>query len=151
MNPFPAPRPARKRHSARNVFLAAAGLMILLIILIATGSRQHENPATSSSTSTASAPSPAAVAPAAQTSGTTMGADGADGIYVVGRDIRPGVYHTAGLASGSTDCYFALLSSTNTNDIIDNDNLTGPGTITVSRHVKAVEVSGCQVWTRIGG
>jgi hypothetical protein len=79
--------------------------------------------------------------------GTTMSADG---VYVVGTDIRHGVYHTTGAVGGSGgDCYVALLSSTNTNSIIDNNNVTGPDTITVGPGVRAVEVTGCNTWHRL--
>jgi hypothetical protein len=47
------------------------------------------------------------------------------------------------------NCYYALLSSTNTDDIIDNNNVTGPATITVGPGVKAVDTSGCNPWHRI--
>lgn len=74
---------------------------------------------------------------------------GGDGLFVVGLDIRPGVYRTAGAAAGG-DGYFALLKSTNTDDIVDNGSVKGPMTITVGPGVKAVEVSGCQPWRRLG-
>jgi hypothetical protein len=73
-----------------------------------------------------------------------------DGVFVVGTDIEPGTYHTSGAVGGSGgNCYYALLSSTNTSDIIDNNDVTGPATITVGAGVKAVDISGCQVWTRV--
>ena len=68
-----------------------------------------------------------------------------DGVYVTGLDIKPGIYRTAGPVSGRTG-YYALLSSTNTSDIINNNNIAGPATITVGPDVKAVSVSGCQPW-----
>jgi len=74
---------------------------------------------------------------------------GGDGLYVVGLDIRPGVYRTAGPAGGR-DGYYALLSSTNTLDIIDSSSFAGPATITIGPGVKAVSVSGCQPWHRQG-
>jgi hypothetical protein len=74
-----------------------------------------------------------------------------DGLYVVGTDIEPGIYHTSGAANGSAgDCYYALLSSTDTSAILDNNNVTGPATITVGAGVKAVDLSGCDTWTRTG-
>ncbi|HVB45260.1 MAG TPA: hypothetical protein VNF47_21500 [Streptosporangiaceae bacterium] len=74
-----------------------------------------------------------------------------DGVYVVGLDIKHGIYHTTGASpSGSNNCYYALLSSTNTNDIIDNNNVTGPATITVGAGVKAVDTAGCNPWRKIG-
>jgi CHAT domain len=74
---------------------------------------------------------------------------GGDGIFVVGLDIRQGVYRTAGPARGSTG-YYALLSSTNTSDVINNSNFAGPATITVGPDVKAVEVSRCEPWHWLG-
>jgi hypothetical protein len=74
-----------------------------------------------------------------------------DGVYVVGSDIRHGVYHTTGALGGRQgNCYIALLGSTNTGDIIDNANVTGPDTITINSGVKAVETNGCKAWTRTG-
>jgi hypothetical protein len=48
-----------------------------------------------------------------------------DGPFVVGLDITPGVYRTAGPASGRNG-YFALLKSTNTHDIVNNNIVRGP-------------------------
>ena len=71
------------------------------------------------------------------------------GLFVVGLDITPGVYRTAGPASGSNG-YIALLRSTRTSDIMDNLIVKGPATITVGPGVKAVHVRGCQPWSRLG-
>jgi hypothetical protein len=74
-----------------------------------------------------------------------------DGVYVVGQDIRKGTWHTTGAVGGSGgNCYYALLSSTDTQSIIDNNNTTGPATIMVGPGVAAVQVSGCNPWTRTG-
>jgi hypothetical protein len=72
-----------------------------------------------------------------------------EGLFVVGLDIRPGVYRTAGPAGGR-DGYFALLKSTNTRDYVNNSIVRGPATITVGPGVKAVEVRRCQPWHRLG-
>jgi hypothetical protein len=72
-----------------------------------------------------------------------------DGLFVVGLDIKPGVYRTAGPAS-ERNGYFALLKSTNTHDIVNNGNFRGPATITVGPGVKAVDVRHCQPWHRLG-
>jgi multidrug resistance efflux pump len=69
----------------------------------------------------------------------------ASGVYVVGSDIQPGVYHT----NGGADCYFATLSSTNTFDIIDNNNFDGPETVDVSG-AHAFDIDGGCTWTREG-
>lgn len=73
----------------------------------------------------------------------------ADGVYVVGGDIKPGTYHTNG-DGGQTDnaCYFATLSSTNTSDILDNNNFDGPETVDVSG-AHAFQISGPCTWVRV--
>jgi hypothetical protein len=74
-----------------------------------------------------------------------------DGVYVVGTDIAPGIYHTSGAVGGSGgNCYVALLASTNTSDIVDNNNVTGPDTVTVGPGVHAMETEGCQPWHKVG-
>ena len=73
-----------------------------------------------------------------------------DGTYVVGTDIQPGIYKTAGPGSSAiTDsCYWAVLNSLNTHDIADNGNISGPTTIQVDG--KALELSGGCTWAKIG-
>jgi hypothetical protein len=68
-----------------------------------------------------------------------------DGVYVIGADIKPGIWHT----SGGSQCYFATLSSTNTFDIQDNNNFNGPETVDVSG-AHAFEISGGCTWVRTG-
>ncbi|MGH3068945.1 MAG: hypothetical protein ACRDMI_10230 [Streptosporangiaceae bacterium] len=68
-----------------------------------------------------------------------------DGVYVVGRDIPAGTYHT----SGGSQCYYATLSSTDTSNIMDNNNFTGPETVDVSS-AYAFQISGGCTWTKIG-
>jgi predicted nucleotide-binding protein len=75
---------------------------------------------------------------------------GGDGVYLVGSDIQPGTYRTAGPADAKHgSCYYALLSTTNTQDIITNNNVNGPAVITVGPDVKAVHFSGCKPWHRL--
>ena len=73
-----------------------------------------------------------------------------DGVYVVGKDIPPGTYHTTG-DGGQTDneCYFATLNSSDTQDISDNNNFDGPETVSVSG-VYALQISGPCTWVRAG-
>ncbi len=87
--------------------------------------------------------------PGAQPAAGESAGFGGDGLFVVGLDIRPGVYRTAGPTTGHNG-YFALLKSTNTDDIVNNGAVRGPATITVGPPVKAVEVSHCQPWRRLG-
>lgn len=73
-----------------------------------------------------------------------------DGTYVVGTDIQPGIYKTAGPGSSGVlnSCYWAVLTSLNTQDIADNGNISGPTTIQVSG--RALELNGGCTWARIG-
>lgn len=68
-----------------------------------------------------------------------------DGVYVIGRDIPAGVYHT----SGGNQCYYATLASTDTSNINDNNNFNGPETVDVSG-AYAFQISGGCTWVKIG-
>jgi hypothetical protein len=75
-----------------------------------------------------------------------------DGVYVVGKDIPAGVYHTSGAGANSQPggaCYFATLNSTNTEDISDNNNFNGPETVDVTG-AYAFQISGGCIWHKIG-
>jgi hypothetical protein len=136
--------------------------VIAALALIGIGTAIGSTSAGSSGASAGSSPAPAAtvtVPGAAPTVTATVTAKPAvpdkstmsgDGVFVIGQDITPGTYHTTGAVNGSDgNCYYALLSSTNTSDIIDNNNVTGPATITVGPGVKAVDISGCEMWSRV--
>lgn len=74
----------------------------------------------------------------------------ADGVYVVGKDIPSGVYHTSGAPGGGSpggQCYFATLGSTDTSNIMDNNNFNGPETVDVSG-AYAFDISGGCTWHR---
>lgn len=66
-----------------------------------------------------------------------------EGIYKVGEDIKAGTYKT----EGTPGCYYAILRSTSTSDIADNNNVDGPAFLTV-RKGQYLELSGCDVWVR---
>jgi hypothetical protein len=68
-----------------------------------------------------------------------------DGTYLVGTDISPGTYRTA----GSPSCYWARLSSLSTNDIIDNNNSNGPQVIEIQSSDKAFLTERCATWSLI--
>jgi hypothetical protein len=68
-----------------------------------------------------------------------------DGVWVVGKDMAAGTYHTSG-GSGA-QCYYALLRSSNTQDIITNNISAGPQTLTTSG-AYAVDLSGGCTWSR---
>lgn len=65
-----------------------------------------------------------------------------DGVYVVGSDIPAGTWHT----TGGSQCYYALLNSTDTSDISDNNNFNGPATVTL--HSGAFQISGGCTWSK---
>jgi hypothetical protein len=66
-----------------------------------------------------------------------------DGVYVIGKDIPAGAYHT----TGGGQCYYATLGSTDTSNILDNNNFNGPETVDVTS-AYAFEISGGCTWTR---
>lgn len=68
-----------------------------------------------------------------------------DGVYVVGKDIKAGTWHT----SGGSQCYYATLNSTNTSDISDNNNFNGPETVNVDGAFAFQIPGGCS-WVRTG-
>ena len=73
-----------------------------------------------------------------------------DGVYVVGKDIKAGVYHTNGSGNtGANDCYFATLNSTDTSNIADNNNFDGPETVDVSS-AYAFQINGPCTWVKVG-
>lgn len=151
----PLPQRPPQSHKVRNRVLGVVGALVLLGIGDAIGASGAKSgaAATPAPTVTVTVTAPAAPAKAAAKPKATAAAEttmSADGVYVVGIDIRRGIWHTSGATGGSSgDCYVALLSSTNTNDIIDNNNVTGPDTITVNGAVKAVDISGCNPWHRL--
>ncbi|MDT0201354.1 hypothetical protein [Nocardioides sp. AE5] len=66
-----------------------------------------------------------------------------EGMYRVGTDMKAGTYRTEG-ASG---CYYAVLRSTSTHDIAENNNIDGPGFVTV-REGQYFETTRCADWIR---
>jgi len=66
-----------------------------------------------------------------------------DGLYQVGVAIQPGRYHT----DGSDSCYWAKLSTGDTNRVIVNNFGAGPQTVTIDSPY--FESEGCGTWTRV--
>jgi hypothetical protein len=91
-----------------------------------------------------------AVAPAAPTPAPVARAPiPGSGTFLVGTDVAPGTYRSAGPAEGWLFCYHARLSglSGELDDIISNDNSEGPTLVTISSTDAAFETNGCQDWT----
>jgi hypothetical protein len=97
---------------------------------------QHDPGATATITATAT-PTANAQGEATQIS--------ADGVYVIGQDIPGGTWHT----SGGSKCYEATLASTDASNIIDNNNFTGPDTMSLAG-AKAFDISGGCTWQQEG-
>ncbi len=68
-----------------------------------------------------------------------------DGVYVVGKDVQPGQYKSA----GGSNCYWARLNAAG-DDIIDNDLGSGPAVVTVQPSDGLLKVSGCAPFTKAG-
>lgn len=76
-----------------------------------------------------------------------------DGTHLVGSEIVPGRYRTAGASARAVpNCYWARLSGTSgtSADVIANGNGTGPVTITIAVSDVAFRTSGCAGWTKTG-
>jgi len=75
-----------------------------------------------------------------------------NGTYVVGTDIQPGSYRTAGrVDSGFPHCYWSrnLDASGEVDSIVANSTTDGPTTVTVKPTDGAFHTSGCQPWTKV--
>ncbi|MEV0592185.1 hypothetical protein [Nonomuraea cavernae] len=109
-------------------------------------------PATAGNDPSATGPpatgSPATGPPATDPPAT--GAPAANRTLVVGVDIQPGTYRTAGPVAGQPACYWARLKSTTArpSDIIAADMPQGAATVTIDPTDKAFQTGGCAEWTR---
>lgn len=68
-----------------------------------------------------------------------------DGVYQIGVDTNPGHWKT----DGGAGCYYAVLNSTNTQDIATNNIVNGPATIDLPAG-KYFDTTNCGTWTRVG-
>ncbi|HEX5567015.1 MAG TPA: hypothetical protein VFY14_08860 [Streptomyces sp.] len=73
-----------------------------------------------------------------------------DGEYLVGEDIAAGTYKTAG-PEGSWGCYWERSkdASGEFDSIIANNNLQGPGRVTVNKG-EVFKTNRCQEWQKVG-
>jgi hypothetical protein len=72
-----------------------------------------------------------------------------DGTYVVGKDIRPGLYLTLG-AGGGGMCSWSRLSSIGSGDasnVIDRGESSDAQYVLIAPTDTAFETHGCQTWT----
>jgi hypothetical protein len=73
-----------------------------------------------------------------------------EGEYLVGEDIKPGTYKTAG-PEGEFGCYWerAKNASGEFDSIIANNNLEGPGRVTLNKG-EYFKTNRCQEWKKVG-
>jgi hypothetical protein len=166
MPPVPAPKQRRRWP------WALGGLVVGLVIGVSAhgGSAPATTAAATPAPARASAPAPipaptvapATQAPAVVAAPTTVAPAPAapagpatsfsDGVYEVGTDIAAGKYKTAG--SGGTDildsCYYEIGDGSGRLGGIDkNDNLVGPGVVTLKKGKVFTTRGGC-TWTKSG-
>lgn len=67
--------------------------------------------------------------------------------YVVGRDLQPGTYHTAGPESGFSMCFWARLRAAG-GGVLATGMPTGPVSVTIQAADGAFQTGGCKEWTR---
>jgi len=65
-----------------------------------------------------------------------------NGIYIIGADIFPGRYRTA----GNPECYWARLRSGDARDIIDSHKNSGPQVIEIRESDTAFLTQNCGMW-----
>lgn len=70
-----------------------------------------------------------------------------DGNFVVGTDIVPGVYSSAGPA-GTGACYWKRIGGGDGNPIIDNAMSKKPQVVQIDPADKAFKTDGCQPWQK---
>jgi len=67
-----------------------------------------------------------------------------DGIYVVGEDVAPGTYRSA----GANGCYYAFMSDVSAGaEIVDNNLTNGPAVVTLVAG-DVFETSSCADWRK---
>ena len=68
-----------------------------------------------------------------------------NGTYIIGADIFPGRYRTA----GNPECYWARLSSGDARDIIDSHKNSGPQVIEIRESDTAFLTQNCGMWQMV--
>lgn len=116
--------------------LTLAGVLVIVVAAVI-GATANSEP-TGEATPTAS-PTPTPPQPVPSNPRSKFGT----GLVVVGIDIRPGTYRTAG-PSGTPGCYWSRYT-TGGISMIDNGVISGAGTITVNAG-EMIETAGCRPW-----
>ncbi|MGW3248453.1 hypothetical protein [Streptomyces sp. NPDC001070] len=163
--PIP-PQPAGKPSHRKGLLTHGAVAFVALVMGVGIGSNGESADATASDTAeprpTVTVTAKAAAAAPAPTVTRTVTAKpkktrepgpaagfAGDGEYLVGEDIKPGTYKTAG--ADSFGCYWARLkdASGEFDAIIANNNLKGPGRVTIKKG-EYFQTQGCKEWKKVG-
>ncbi|GAA2013319.1 hypothetical protein GCM10009839_05020 [Catenulispora yoronensis] len=129
------------RHPVTDTPSVAAATVSVTATVTVTASTTAQPAAPVTVTTTAPAPSSAAPAGVG------------DGTYVVGTDIKAGLYKTTGPSDSSfPNCYWERERDLDggLNSIIANDNPKGQTTVKIASTDKAFKTSGCSDWVKIG-
>ncbi|MGV0812912.1 hypothetical protein ABQF34_13215 [Mycolicibacterium boenickei] len=144
--------------SMRAVILAAALVVSAGGAFTGVAAADPETPAPAPPPAPGPAPGPVAAAPEAPAASGDPAAPPAapggpattidhDGIFVVGTDIAPGNYASAGPVENGT-CYWKRMADLHGGDIIDNAFSKKPQVVSIDATDKAFKTSGCQPWQK---
>lgn len=145
------PTPVPKPRSRAKTPLIAVGAGILGFVVGAASVSAPTTATTSASSMPAttvtvtSDPLPAETVTVTAAPAGPSGSITSDGTFLVGADIKPGTYKTA----GGQMCYWARLSDLSGSGIIDNGVGAGQQVVTVAASDKAFETRGCGEWRRV--
>ncbi|MUL44793.1 hypothetical protein FZI85_02080 [Mycobacterium sp. CBMA293] len=93
-------------------------------------------------------PTPAPPGPAAPNAAGPKTSIDSDGVFIVGKDIAPGTYATAGPTDGHR-CYWRRMNDPDPhakNNVIDSALTAKPQVVLIDPTDKAFKTSGCQPW-----
>ena len=93
-------------------------------------------------------PTPTPPGPAAPAAGSPKTSIDGDGLFIVGKDIAPGTYATAGPV-GDHRCYWRRMNNPDPhakNNVIDSAMSAKPQVVLIDATDKAFKTSGCQPW-----
>jgi hypothetical protein len=130
------------------------GIGAAALALIALASIGNSEKTSSSSSTTVTVTKTVDIAPTTTQPPHTgpMTTIGDDGTYLVGKEIVPGQYRSAGGSGGRSDCYWERLSGLGGRnaDIIANDGADGQKIVEILPTDVAFKSSHCQPWEKIG-
>lgn len=131
-----------KKAACKASFVGAAVLVAVVTSVSGVAGADPADDTTTPAPGPAPGPSPTAT-PAAAGAATTITKDGT---FVVGTDIAPGTYASAGPVGDGT-CYWKRMSSADSNNVIDNALSKKPQIVQIEATDAKFKTNGCQPWT----